>query len=219
MNPNITHEQANTIGSAADTNATQKRHRLMGALVLVIITLPMLFAYLIYTTGVGMPSGTLNKGELIVPATSLVDLMVTDPQGKLVPLWQQSVDGKPKWHLLIISDGNCVGACMEQLYKARQVHMRLAEKAHRVERTYLAATTPDTDFLSVLSKDYPHMAVTVMNTDDWQNHFRGTNYTPQPADIIVIDQQGFAMMHYGIEHSGGQMLDDLKRLLKYSYEG
>ena len=145
--------------------------------------------------------------------------MVTDSQGKPIPLWQQAADGKAKWHLLIISDSNCVGACMEQLYKARQGHMRLAEKAHRVERSYLAATPPATDFLSVLNRDYPPMAVTVMNTDDWKNHFRDTNYTPQSADIIVIDQQGFAMMHYGIEHTGGQMLDDLKRLLKYSYEG
>lgn len=35
---------------------------------------------------------------------------------------------------------------------------------------------------------------------------------------ILIDQDGFAMMVYDNQHSGNQLLKDIKRLLKYSYE-
>ena len=35
---------------------------------------------------------------------------------------------------------------------------------------------------------------------------------------ILIDQEGFAMMAYDNHHSGNQLLKDIKRLLKYSYE-
>ncbi len=195
------------------------RQRLMGFLVLAIIILPMLSAYFIYKTGIGLPSQTINKGELIIPATSLNQFSVMSLTGKKKLLLASTIDGKSKWRLIIVGDDHCVSSCSEQLYKARQVNLRLSENSHRVERILLANVVPDTAAMQRLERDYPDMDIAVINRDVWQKVFKGTNYMPQVADIVVVDQQGFAMMHYSKNHSGGEVLDDLKRLLKYSYEG
>ncbi len=135
---------------------------------------------------------------------------------------QTSVEGDQKWRLLIINDGQCDEACQSQLYKARQVHKRLAQKAGRVERLFLT-TSPilSSEIQTLLANEYPLMAVGVIEADVWQSQFASSSLPDviSSEKLIVVDQQGYAMMNYGVEHTGGEMLDDIKRLLKYSYEG
>ncbi len=201
---------------------SDRRSKIMACLVVGVITLPMLIAYLIFKTGVGMPTTTVNKGELIVPATSLGELPLENQSRQRVDWLQTSVEGDQKWRLLIVNDGKCGEACQSQLYKARQVHKRLAQKAGRVERLFLT-TSPNLspEIQTLLSNEYPLMAVGVIEKHIWQSQFASSSLPNviNSEKIIVVDQQGYAMMNYGVEHTGGEMLDDIKRLLKYSYEG
>lgn len=208
--------------SEAAMPVSDRRSKIMAWLVVGVITLPMLIAYLIFKTGVGMPTTTVNKGELIVPAISLAGLPLENQSHQPVDWLKTSVEGDQKWRLLIVSDGECGEACQSQLYKARQVHKRLAQKAGRVERLFLT-TTPSLSpaIQTLLTTEYPLMAVGVIEENSWKSQFVSSSLPDivNSEKIIVVDQQGYAMMNYDVEHEGGEMLDDIKRLLKYSYEG
>lgn len=202
----------------------KRRSRLMGLLVIGIIVLPMVAAFIIYQTGVGIPTGTVNKGELLLPPQAISPLSLKDTSGQALDI----LKGEKKWRLLIPASGDCDSACQQSLYVTRQVHIRLGEKAVRVERYYLhvqpqrldTALTRETE--AYLTKEHPRLQVAVVKKNDLAAFLAPTNTADDPITAgryFLMDQEGFVMMSYTPEHSGNQLLGDLKRLLKYSYDG
>lgn len=194
------------------------KSRWMGWVVMAIIILPMLMAYIVYVTGFGMPSGTLNKGELLLPATSIVDLNIVDKNSNSVDI----PGNKKLWRMIIIGNSSCDKNCHDLLYLSRQVHVRLGEKANRVERIFLNTDSNFGDnFYKELEREHPRLIKAYVNANDWKSLFKETSISQQPLSgghIYLVDQQGYAMMSYSSENSGADLLDDVKRLLKYSYE-
>lgn len=189
-----------------------------GWLIMAIILLPMVAAYVIFTTGVGIPSGTVNKGDLLLPATAVSGLQITDELGSRL-----SIPGDHKiWRMVVVGGNDCDQACRELLYVSRQVHVRLGDKAGRVERLYLNTDRSyAADFKQTLVTDYPHLVRAYVDAGAWNELFAQTSIAARPPtgqNIYLIDQQGFAMMSYDTTHKGGELLGDIKRLLKYSYE-
>ncbi|MGK2914903.1 MAG: hypothetical protein ACSLE5_10730 [Porticoccaceae bacterium] len=161
--------------------------------------------------------GTSNKGILLKPATTLSSLDLKDEDGKLWPLTAQ----KPRWRLLIpVADG-CAEACRDALYLTRQVHMRLEKNAHRLERILLnLGPALNADILAFLKKEHPHLAVLSADQSAFQATLASTNgvWSPAVNYTYVVDQAGVAMLYFTAEHSGGDMLADLRHLMKYSPE-
>lgn len=161
--------------------------------------------------------GTSNKGILLKPATTLSSLDLKDEDGKLWPLTAQ----KPRWRLLIpVADG-CAEACRDALYLTRQVHMRLEKNAHRLERILLnLGPALNADILAFLKKEHPHLAVLSADQSAFQATLASTNgvWSPAVNYTYVVDQAGVAMLYFTAEHSGGDMLVDLRHLMKYSPE-
>lgn len=194
-----------------------------GWLIVAIIALPMLAAYLIFTTGWGIPRTTVNKGELLLPATSLQSLPLSDQQGQAF-----SLPGEDKrWRLLLVAGNDCDAGCRQLMYLARQVHVRLGDKAPRVERLYLNTAAAYDDALQQLLQDeYPLMQRLHVQPGEWQSlladtsaaHSAAVDAAPRGERLYLVDQQGYVMMFYDSRHQGGEMLDDIKRLLKYSYD-
>ncbi|BFM13850.1 hypothetical protein R50073_00330 [Maricurvus nonylphenolicus] len=203
------------------TAIADRRSKIMAWMVIGVITVPMLAAYVIFKTGLGIPTGTVNKGDLILPATSIESLEISNTENQVVD-WLQTPSAGFKWRLIVVGDGRCDEICEAQLYKSRQVHKRLADKARRVERIYLS-TSPQIDpaFAELLQSEYPRMSVGQVDQTAVENLFVATNQADVSSGekILVVDQQGYAMMTYAEHHTGGEMLDDMKRLLKYSYDG
>lgn len=184
------------------------------------ILLPMAAAYIIFTTGYGMPTGTINKGSLVTPAVSIQQLSMTDLDGK-----QLSLQGEqPLWRMLLVSTENCTESCQHLLYLSRQVHIRLGEKARRVERLYLTVSDQkkiENPFESYLEKEHPKLKHYWVSGSTWNQFVTGTSLAESKVDgstLYLVDQENFVMMAYDQSHSGADMLDDIKRLLKYSYE-
>lgn len=203
---------------AAEDKAAQRRGRILGACIMLVVLLPMVIAYGVYFTGIGMPTGTINKGDLLTPPVPISDWQLTTLEAEP---W--IIDQQPsKWRLLIPGAASCDQACKDNLYLTRQVHIRLGEKGLRVERFYLLT---DENLSQSLSEylDQEHSTVKVLQVDEqaMRASLADTNLAGNPIEegrYFLMDQEGFVMMGYDAEQSGNDLLKDIKRMLRYSYE-
>lgn len=195
----------------------QRRGRIMGAAIMAVIFLPMAIAYGVYHTGIGMPSTTVNRGDLLAPPQAIESLQPRQLDNSPWLLAEQS----RKWRWLVPGGAVCDTQCQKNLYLTRQVHIRLAEKAFRVERLYLLlddTIAPET--LEFLTQEHPHMPVVKLDAKVLAAALAAGGQAEALAQnrYFLMDQDGFVMMSYTPTHTGQQLLDDIKRLLKFSYE-
>ncbi|MGB1272490.1 MAG: hypothetical protein ACPG5T_10475 [Endozoicomonas sp.] len=108
------------------------------ALVILIPTLAMGLAWMMYFTGLWLPEGRTNKGELLLPPAQLGDLQLMRGLERIEPEATEGV-----WRLVVFGSPGCEEqACQDSLYKTRQVHIALGKEAERVVRLYVAPDTP-----------------------------------------------------------------------------
>jgi len=179
------------------------------------VLVPIVAAYVVYYTGIGMPTDTTNQGQLLRPPVKVLDLPFQERGvGPLLLAGE-----KPKWRYLVVPATNCDSVCDQLLYTSRQVHIRLGEKADRVERL-LVTGAPLTDaHYQRLHREHPRLRFVTLPPAILAKVQRAVGLPEwrEPRELLV-DQQGYAMMAYDKDHSGNQLLKDIKRLLKYSYE-
>ncbi|AMX01218.1 hypothetical protein [Microbulbifer thermotolerans] len=191
------------------------RSRLQGVLMIAAVLVPMVAAYIVYYTGYGIPDGRINQGELLHPPVNILNLPFSDLSGKP----QTFAGEKAKWRYLIIPGGECDTDCEKILYTSRQVHIRLGDKANRVERLLVVMAPPSDGQLQMLQREHPRLRLVRLEERAWQQLHQQTEHRNiSDPRLLLVDQQGFAMMAYDNRHSGNQLLKDIKRLLKYSYE-
>jgi hypothetical protein len=177
---------------------------------MLVVATPMLAAYWIFHSGSAIPTSTINKGELITPATQVGTLPYTE-------ISPAAMQGDIKWQIFTVATHRCDQACADQLYLSRQVHIRLAKEAHRIQRVLVLLDAAEgaqapSDYLADGG-----LQVVSLPQHQWQSAFSLAGSTA-PAGITLVDQNGFAMMNYTTQHTGNDLLADLTRLLKYSYE-
>ena len=124
------------------------------------------------------------------------------------------------WRIMVLISADCDADCQQNLFITRQVHIRLAEKAPRVERILLALEEIPAQQKQQLLAEHPNVLWLKSSQAALANWLADTNVAAMPFDqnYFLIDQDGFAMMGYNAEHTGQDLLDDLKKLLKYTYE-
>ena len=189
--------------------------RLQGLTVIASVVLPIVAAYIVYYTGIGMPRHTINQGELLQPPVDVKSLpFVERGTGPL-----QFTAEKLKWRYLVIPGGQCTAECEKLLYTSRQVHIRLAEKADRVERLLVSTAPLSEGRYRQLQQEHPRLRFVTLAPAVLEKLERDAGFAQWDRPrALLVDQQGYAMMAYDNSHSGNQLLKDIKRLLKYSYE-
>ncbi|WP_439134297.1 hypothetical protein [Pseudomaricurvus sp.] len=196
---------------------SKRQIRWVSWFIVAAFLLPMIAAYVMYTTGIGLPKQTVNKGTLLEPATSILTLDISSTDGNSIDLTTEK-----KWRWLIVGSNDCQQECLDTLYTSRQVHIRLGEKATRLERLYLnTASEYDTEFSEQLTVEHPRLVMAHVDAEDWQKTLETTNAADldlNGTSVYVVDQEGFAMMTYDSSNQGTDLLSDIKRLLKYSYQ-
>lgn len=179
-----------------------------------IIALPMILALLIYKTGIGKPGSTINEGVLLTPAKQVDTFAHADTEG------QSLLASGKKWRLLIPYGASCDEACLNNLYITRQVHIRLGEKARRVERVMVSLDAMEADREKLLL-EHPRLRVMPVDSTVFSNWLAETSL-PEGSNVLqhyfLVDENGFAMMAYSAEHDGNKLLKDIKRVLKFSSE-
>ncbi|WP_201276889.1 hypothetical protein [Microbulbifer sp. ALW1] len=196
---------------------TRKRGlgRWAGLGVFVAVAFPIVAAYIVFYTGVGMPMDTVNQGELLVPAHNVADISLRSDDGATVAIASE----EPKWRYLIIGGEQCAGECEKLLYTTRQVHIRLGDKAHRVERLLVTGDALTAERHQDLASQHPKLRFTTADQQQIDQWLADSDHAAlKRPSALLVDQKGFAMMVYDNRYTGNQLLKDIKRLLKYSYE-
>lgn len=177
---------------------------------------PMLIATVMFYTGWLNPAGHTNNGTLVQPVVSVSTLNLETASGQ--PLEQRFGPDKvdPQW-LLLVAAGECGSQCEEMLYLARQVNIALGKNANRVSRAAVLGAMP-ADLESRWAREYSLMERLAPAAGAEPRWPAGINPETEPR-VLLVDPFGNIMMHYGSEHAGKDMLEDLKHLLKLSQIG
>lgn len=193
-----------------------KRGRRMALLLFAVGFGPMIFATVLYYTGWMNPSGHSNHGELIQPPAPLAELQLEGADGSpLADRFGPQLED-PEWMLMVVAS-NCNSECEELLYLARQVNIALGKNAARVNRAAWLGTVGE-DLAGRWDSEYSSMEQLSLAAGSEPSWPAGVDPSQQPR-ILVVDPFGNIIMHYGNEHTGKQMLNDLKHLLKISQIG
>ncbi|MGV6806522.1 MAG: hypothetical protein ACWA5K_01295 [bacterium] len=159
--------------------------------------------------------GTTNHGTLLESPQLLAELTLKDAQAINFDLAEE----KPKWRMVLLGDGNCSRGCAEMLALTHSVHLLLGRNSHRFERLLLVPQLPLAPSVAEdLGTHHPYLnvlSVDPQSLDAWLNKAE-LSYTPGDALALLVDQNGLAMMAYSSEQTGGEMLEDLKHLLRFS---
>lgn len=199
-----------------------RRGRLMAAIMMLVLALPLVAAIVVYRTGIGMPAGTANEGVLLTPPQPIEQLALVEHDS--TQPWDIRKE-RARWRLLVPALAGCDDQCKQNLYLTRQVHVRLAKDAYRMERFILLGQNEpvDAEFEEFLQREHPGLRTMRVSEDRLTELLAATNLaTSQPDDeghYYLMDQRGFVMMAYHREHTGNQLLADIKRMLKVTYEG
>lgn len=194
-------------------NPDKRRGQWQAAGLMLVVALPMLAAYVIYQTGWGIPEGTVNKGQLLDTPKALSDVSLTLSDGSS---WQ--IESEPRhWRYVIPGTGECDQACMDNLYLTRQVHIRLNEKADRVERIYLLlGERLSPELARHIEQEHPKLRVMRARREAFETLMTDTQ--PGGNRYFLMDQEGYLMMRYGPDDQGNELLKDIKKMLKVTYE-
>lgn len=195
-----------------------KRNRFFGFMMILIIIVPMIIAYIMFKTGLGLTGGTTNKGILLTPPQNIQSLILTNDKSFFSDLYAKNEHGK-KWRLVVPVNMSCEEACQNNLYLTRQVHIRLAEKGYRVERVIVQLASLSASMQQFLATDHRNIVRVKSSSKDFSQWLSATNAPERVEDVFyLVDQEGFAMMYYNQSHSGQDLLDDIKKLLKFTYD-
>ncbi len=112
----------------------KSRNRLQLALLFLIPFAAMSLAWIMYFTGLWLPDGRTNKGELLSPPASFADLHLKQGEQVFAAAMTEGL-----WRVVVFGSTQCQEAqCVDSLYKTRQVHIALGKDADRVTRFYVA---------------------------------------------------------------------------------
>ncbi|MFN3578869.1 MAG: hypothetical protein ACK4VV_00155 [Pseudomonas sp.] len=178
--------------------------------IIAIVIGPILVAWIMAKTDIGIPDSQTNRSELVQPELNLQD-------------WQMQVEpigyGAP-WRLLVTSPGDCEQDCLALLHEARQINVALGREAARVAHMLALGSDAPEALQQRLAEEYPRMQQAQLDGrayhDSLTEHPEAWQQGPQ---LWVVDPLGRVVLHQDVNKPGKQLLDDLKHLLKVSKIG
>jgi len=194
------------------------RSRAQFWILVAVFFAPLLVAFWLYYGLEGWrPAGRTNHGELIQPPRSLPQTELATPDAGKLPA--DLLHGK--WTLVYIGDGKCDERCREALTLIRQSRLALNDDMARVQRLFVV--TGDCCDSSYLESEHRGLIVAVLDERAGALRDVFAEVTPEPLEqagrIYVVDPLGNLMMSYARTAEPKGLLEDLKKLLKYSRIG
>jgi cytochrome oxidase Cu insertion factor (SCO1/SenC/PrrC family) len=201
-----------------DTIDPQQRRRSRTSLLIVLamFAAPVLIAWsLFYVFPEWMPSSTNNHGDLVEPARPLPAFELDTVSGDVVD--QTYLRGK--WNYVYLHAGECSAACIEHLYKIRQLRLAQGKNIDRIQRLMLwRADSVSPESRADLQAHFPgQVIVLVSDNDALITSFSTDAEAPLSAGrIYLVDPLGNLMMSYQPDAEPRGIIKDMHRLLKYS---
>lgn len=168
---------------------------------------PLVVATVMYYGGYFQPEGRTNHGALLEPIVSVAEQL---PNSGVV----EQADGY--WSLIYSSSGECGDDCKNALITLRQSQKMLGKEMDRLKRVFLhGESSPDTVFLAD-----EHAGLIVIREDA----LRALLNNKKPVQLsaggyFLMDPLGNLVMYFEPNINPSDMVEDIKRLLKFSRIG
>lgn len=199
-----------TLVKVKDGNGKEsKRQSARTHLILIAIVFfgPLAVAAVMYYGGYLQPEGRTNHGALLEPMVNVVEQL---PDLSI----SKQIDGY--WVLVHANDGPCADACRDALYTVRQSRLMLGQEMGRLKRLFLhGESSPDTVFLAD-----QHAGLITHRDSGFYELLENKKPAILPAGgYFLIDPLGNLVMYFEPGTDPGDMVEDIKRLLKLSRIG
>ena len=198
---------------------TKKSHKkLTLGLFLVVILLPVAFAWMMAKKSERQNFKMTHHGDLISPAITLPASTFHEPQTSNTVTAEQL---KEKWWVILVAPVQCSAAQEQLFYNLQQMHTALGKSASRVERMLLTLEQNATNHCQQYITDKPVKQFS-MHLIDFERRLGNVSHNQKMlamGEIFLMDPQGNVMMHYDADTPTQDILKDLKRLLRISKIG
>lgn len=186
----------------------KKSARTQLVLIAIVFFGPLVVAAWLYYQGeFFQPASRTNVGALLEPIVNLKDEIPDSP------LHEHNASA---WLLIYANTGECGEDCRNSLFTIRQLRLMLGKDMDRVGRVFLhGESLPDTVFLAD-----EHTGLIALR-DDATSDFL-TNKKPgelAAGGYYLVDPHGNLVMYFHPGLDPGDVLDDLKKLLRLSRIG
>lgn len=168
---------------------------------------PLAVATWMYYSGAFLPHGRTNHGALLEPIVNVIEEVPGSEAGLL---------GDGYWLLLYTNSGECADDCKRALVTLRQSRLMLGREMDRLKRVFLhGESAPDTVFVAD-----EHAGLISLRDDSLLSLLN--NKKPEALSAggyFLMDPLGNLVMYFEPETEPGDMVEDVKRLLKLSRIG
>jgi len=194
--------------------AAQKRGRRKFLLIGAVFALPVMLSWLLFFAfPEWIPADTTNRGELVKPGRSTVELPLVDEQGERVRLTN-------KWSLVLFDDGDCERVCAQRLLMTRQLRLTLNNRMTRLDRVLVVPQGTDIEALhELLDAAHPDLRILVDQERAARGLFGPRDAEPAPGSLHLVDPIGNYMMRYAPGFDAKPLRKDIVRLLRASQIG
>jgi hypothetical protein len=204
--------------SDVPTTAGNRRQKWILIGLVALFLAPIVGSYVLFNfTSLGQGGGGASYGDLIQPPRQL-------PDQALTPISGSETTGHlyGKWSLVYLVDGACDRDCEQNLYRMRQLRLAQGKHGTRVQRVLINFGEARLQFGDRIKQEYAGQWI--LRPDEAAGllaQFRLVEGDePLPAQrLYLVDPRGFLMMSYAPGTDPGGIIDDMKRLLRYSRVG
>ena len=196
----------------------KRRNQTMLVLLIAVFALPPLLSWCAFNyTDLGKQRSPGGHGALIAPPRPLPAWDLVGPGGMTTPL-------HGKWTLVYPLNGKCGEACLQNLYRMRQLRLAVGKYTGRVQRAVLVVNRDHNAVTGEQLQDYPGQLLLFpenMDGDALRLLFELSAGDRPFAEerLYLVDPLGNLMMSYARTADPKGIIKDLTRLLKYSRIG
>jgi cytochrome oxidase Cu insertion factor (SCO1/SenC/PrrC family) len=201
-----------------ETKAKKNNNKLTIILVVLVFVIPLPLSWYVFNyTDFLEVRGMSNKGELIDPPRAIANLALVDP---LNNERQDSLHGK--WSLAYVADV-CDKACMDNVYRMRQIHMSMDKHSLRVQKVLFLTEQSASDIKEMLIDFRGQQIIDtgMIDINELLKKFQlNESFNTLDAHrLYIIDPLGNLMMSYKPDANPRDIYKDLKKLLRGSRIG
>lgn len=193
------------------TNTSSRRQKWILGLFFAVIFGPVVFAYVLVQKNDRVALKLQHHGDLIKPLPKLQsfsEIDYTPYQGK--------------WLMLIIAPQQCDIPQAERLQSLQQLQKALGKETHRVQQVWVTLSDTAQHSCAPLLASYPDLPALSLSESQFETQLGAFSHALKrqaQGELFLVDPQGHIMMHYDASVPTGDVLKDVKRLLRVSKIG
>jgi len=197
--------------------SSKKKKNLILGMMLILFAGPLVVSWWLYNyTDIGRDGGAYNHGVLLLPPRHLNDyLLMGDSEETEKRLYG-------KWNLIYLVDNGCDQVCEQRLYMMRQIRLAMNNNSHRLQRVLFDISGHGRTLTAEQNENYKGQLIFDISVKTAQQLLEIFKFDMDPVAagrLYLVDPLGNLMMSYSTEADPAGIINDLKRLLKYSRIG